>query len=74
MMRTTAADQEKITPDDLRDKIQSFQDGIRGQVADKRTTLITVGGAALVVLLILFFLLGKRSGKKKTTLVEIRRV
>ena len=28
----------------------------------------------LVVLLILFFLLGKRSGKKKTTLVEIRRL
>jgi hypothetical protein len=65
---------EKISADDLKAKIQSFQDGIQGQVADKRNTLVTVGGGALVVLLIIFFLMGKRSGKKKTTLVEIRRV
>jgi predicted PurR-regulated permease PerM len=73
-MSNTAPEPAKITEDDLRAKIQSLQDGIQGQVADKRNTLITVGGTALVVLLVLFFLMGKRSGKKKTTLVEIRRV
>lgn len=66
--------QQKISPDDLQSKLQSFQDGIQGSVEDKKNTLVMVGGGALVVLLILFFLLGKRSGKKKTTLVEIRRV
>ena len=65
---------EKISAEDLKAKIQSFQDGIQGQVADKRNTLVTVGGGAIVVLLVLFFVMGKRSGKKKTTLVEIRRV
>jgi hypothetical protein len=71
---SSTAPTEKISPDDLREKLRSFQDGLQGKVDDKKNTLITAGGVALVVLLILFFLLGKRSGKKKTTLVEIRRV
>ena len=68
-----SAPETKISEADLRNKLQSFQDGVQGRVEEKKNTLLTVGGGALVVLLILFFLLGKRSGKKKTTLVEIRR-
>ena len=64
----------KISPDDLQNKLQAFQDGVQGKVDDKKSTLMTIGGGALIVLLILFFLLGKRSGKKKTTLVEIKRL
>lgn len=64
----------KISPDDLQRKLQSFQDGLQGKVEDQKSRLVAVGGVALVVLLVLFFLLGKRSGKKKTTLVEIRRI
>lgn len=65
---------EKISPEDLQRKLQSFQDGIQGKVDDQKSTLVTIGGGALVVLLIIFFLLGKRAGRKKTTLVEIRRI
>lgn len=65
---------DKISPEDLHRKLQSFQDGIQGKVDDKKNTLMTVGGVTLLALLILFFVLGKRSGKKKTTFVEIRRV
>ena len=65
---------EKISADDLQHKLQSFQDGIQGRVDDKKSTLLTIGGGAVVLLLIVFFLLGKRSGKKKTTLVEIKRL
>lgn len=73
MSKTEVAD-ERISADDLRDKLQSFQDGVQSQVDDKKNTLMAIGGGVLLVLLILFFLLGKRSGKKKTTLVEIRRI
>lgn len=73
MSKTAPADQ-KISADDLRNKLQSFQDGIQGRVDDKKSTLMATGGGVLLVLLIIFFLLGKRSGKKKTTLVEIRRL
>ena len=71
MTKTTT---EKISPEDLQRKLQSFQDGIQGKVEDQKSTLMAVGAGALVVMLIVFFLLGKRAGKKKTTLVEIRRI
>ncbi len=64
----------KISPDDLKNKLQSFQDGVQGKVDDKKNTLVAAGGGALLVLLVIFFLLGKRSGRKKTTLVEIKRL
>ncbi len=64
----------KISEADLKNKLQAFQDGLQGKVEDQKSTLLTIGGVTLVVLLLAFFLLGKRSGKKRTTLVEIRRV
>lgn len=64
----------KISPEDLQNKLQAFQDGVQNKVDDKKSTLAAAGGAALLVLIIIFFLLGKRSGKKKTTLVEIKRI
>ncbi len=73
-MSKTEVAEERISPDELRGKLQSFQDGVQNRVDDKKNTLMAVGGGVLVVLLLLFFLLGKRSGKKKTTLVEIRRI
>jgi hypothetical protein len=65
---------DKISPEDLQNKLQAFQDGVQGKVDDKKSTLMTVGGGALVLLVIIFFLLGKRSGNKRTTLVEIKRI
>jgi len=73
-MSKKAAEPDHISPEDLRAKLQSFQDGIHATVDSKRNSLITTGGTALVVLLLIFFVLGKRSGKKKSTLVEIRRL
>jgi hypothetical protein len=64
----------KITPEDLRDKLQAFQGDVQGKVDDKKMSIATVAGGVGMALMILMFLLGKRSGKKKTTLVEIRRI
>jgi uncharacterized membrane protein YvbJ len=64
----------KITPADLQHKLQAFQDDLQGKVDDQKSKLVAAGGVALLVLVIIFFLLGKRSGKKKTTLVEIKRI
>lgn len=73
MSKTEVAD-ERVSADEMRAKLQSFQDGIQNQVEDSRNTLLAVGGGVLIILLLVFFLMGKRSGKKKTTLVEIRRI
>ena len=65
---------EKITRNDLEAKFAGFQSGLMGKVESKKNTLITAIGVGSVVLIMIVFLLGKRSGKRKTTLVEIRRV
>ena len=64
----------KITPEDLEGKLRAFQGDVQAKVESKRNTLVMAGTAGVTVLLIIFFLMGKRAGKKKTTLVEIRRI
>ena len=64
----------KITRDDLEAGIRRLQGDAQERVNDKKKTLVTIAGVAGVVLVLVVFMLGKRSGKKKTTLVEIRRV
>lgn len=61
-----------------RDDIEAKFREIKGEVADTaesaKGTLLTVGAAVAVVVVIGIFLLGKRRGKKKTTIVEVRRL
>jgi hypothetical protein len=66
--------QQRITRDDLESRFRQLQDNVQGRVEDKKRTLTTVGIGGVVVLLLVFFFLGSRRGKRKTTLVEIRRV
>ena len=64
----------RITRDDLESRFRQLQEDVQGRVDDKKSTLVTVGVVGGVLLLLIFFFLGSRQGKKKTTLVEIRRV
>lgn len=64
----------KITRDDLEQRFRAIQDGARAKVDDQKSMLATAVGIGGVLLVLLVFLLGRRSGKKRTTLVEIRRV
>jgi hypothetical protein len=74
MAKAAQATGGRITRDDLEQRFAALQGGIRDKVADRKRTLVTAAGVGAVVLLLIVFLLGKRSGKRKTTLVEIRRV
>lgn len=64
----------RITRDDLERKFRAVQDDLQGKVDRKRPTIAAMAGGTALVLIVIFFLLGRRSGKKRTTLVEIRRV
>ena len=64
----------KVSRDDLEHHFLSLQRGMQGKVHDRKNTLVTAAGIAGVLLVLLVFLFGRRSGKRKTTLVEIRRV
>jgi hypothetical protein len=65
---------EKITPQDLEDKLRALQGDIQGKVDDQKSSIATAAAVGGVALLLLFFFLGKRSGKKKAAIVEIRRI
>jgi hypothetical protein len=63
-----------ITRDDLEAKMRELVVGARDEVASTKNTLVSVGAVVGVILLLLVFLLGRRSGRKRSTIVEIRRV
>lgn len=73
-MAKTTPPAEKITPQQIENQLKSLQDDIQGRVEEKKTSIATVAAGGAVVLMIIFFLLGKRSGKKRSAIVEIRRV
>ena len=66
--------QRHITRGDLESKFREIQDDVQGKVEDKKATLRTAAVAGGIVLVLLVYLFGRRSGRKKTTLVEIRRM
>ena len=63
-----------ITRDDLEAKMRELVEGARDEVASTKNTLVTAGAVIGVILVLIVFLLGRRGGKKRTTIVEIRRV
>jgi hypothetical protein len=73
-MAATRAPQKHISRDDLEDMFRQLEGGAREQAESARSTLITGGIVAAVLLLLLAFLLGTRKGRKRSTVVEIRRV
>ena len=71
-MNDTAHDD--VSKDDLQATLQSFQDGLRGQVEDRRSVLVTIGAVVAVGLVVVAYLMGRRGGRKRSTLVELRRL
>jgi hypothetical protein len=73
-MSVPSSARDRITRDDLEDKFRELEGGTRDQVESARSTVVTAVGVAALILLLLAFLLGTRKGRKRSTVVEIRRV
>jgi hypothetical protein len=69
-----ATNQTKITPEDLERKFRALQGDVQNVVEDKKSTAAGIAAGGGLLLLMLFFFLGKRSGKKRSAIVEIRRI
>jgi hypothetical protein len=63
-----------ITRDDLEAKLREVYDGTTAQVASTRSTLVSVAAVIGALVVLIVFLLGIRGGRKRTTIVEIKRV
>lgn len=73
-MATQPEPQKPITKEDLEEKFKAFQGEVQNRVDDKKSTIVGVAVGVGAAVLLIVFLLGKRAGKKKTAIVEIRRV
>lgn len=68
---TEAAD---ITPADIEAKFRDIQGQIDVVTDDGKKRLVAVGTVVGVVVLLVVYVLGRRTGKRKSTVVEIRRL
>ena len=65
---------DKITRNDLEAKLREIKGDVDQRAKDAKDTLVPIAiGVGLLVMLIAY-LLGRRVGKKKSTVVEIRRI
>jgi hypothetical protein len=65
---------QEITRDDLERKLRELR-GEVDQVTDSaRSYALAVGAVAVVVVVGVAFLLGRRRGRRRTTVVEVRRL
>lgn len=66
--------QSQISRDDIESKLRILQGDVQGKVNDRRSTLTVIASGVGLVLVVAFYLMGRRSGKRRSTVVEIRRV
>jgi len=65
---------EPITRGHLEDKLRELQGGVEETKESAQSTLLAVGAIVAVGVIAIAFLAGRRKGKKRTTVVEVRRI
>jgi len=69
-MATTA----RITRDDLEAKLREMSGGVEDSVEAARPKLIAGAVGGLVLALLVAYLLGRRGGRRRSAVVEIRKI
>jgi hypothetical protein len=63
-----------ITRADLEGKLRQLQGGVNETRDSMMATAITVGAVVAVGVVAVAFMFGRRRGRKRTTVVEVRRI
>ena len=63
-----------ISRGDLEAKFRELQGDVEETAHSATSTLVTVGAVVLVGVVAVAFLLGRRKGRRRTTVVEVRRI
>ena len=74
MADKSAESTERISREDVENKIREFTGDVDDGVERLTKAALAVGSAVLVLLLIIVFLTGRSKGRKKTTVVEVIRI
>jgi len=64
----------KITRDDIEAKFRELTGEVSQEVESTRSQVITVGLAVGVALVAVVFLIGRRNGRRRSAIVEVRRI
>jgi hypothetical protein len=67
-------DGNRITPRDIESKFREIQEQVDHVAEEGKQRLLPVAIAAGTVLLVVVYLIGRRSGKRRSTVVQIRRL
>lgn len=70
----SAADPTRITRGDLEAKLREVRGQVEQTGESAKSVGIIVAGVAAVAVVAVVFLMGRRRGRRKSTIVEIRRV
>ncbi|HEY7915507.1 MAG TPA: hypothetical protein VIC86_00890 [Acidimicrobiales bacterium] len=65
---------ERITRDQIETKFRELTGDVTDEVESTRSQVVTVGLAAAVLLVAAVFLIGRRSGRRRSAVVEVRRI
>ena len=65
---------EKITPADLEAKMRELQGEVEETTETAKSYVLAGVAVAAVVVFVVAFTMGKRRGRRKSTVVEIRRI
>ncbi len=67
-------EETKITPADLENKFRDIQGQVDTVAQDSKKKAAVAGSAVAVILLLIIYVMGRNAGKKKSTVLEIRRL
>ena len=73
-MSADAGIQRRITRGDIEAKLRDMRGEVEETAEAARTPILAIAGGVAAAVIVLVFLLGKRRGRRKSTVVEIRRV
>jgi hypothetical protein len=65
---------ERITRGDIENKLREMRGDVEETAQEAKTPLLAIAGGVAVAIVVVAFLLGKRRGRRRSTVVEIRRV
>jgi len=67
-------DQPRITRDDIEAKFRELTGEASDEIESTRSQVVTVGLAVGVALVAVVFLIGRRAGRRRSAVVEVRRI
>jgi len=67
-------DPTPITRDDIEARFRELNGDVTSEVVSVRSQAVTIVAGVAVVVIAVAFLIGRRGGRKRSTVVEVRRI